>query len=70
MINIHIGFSSIYYRADRDLEKKINDTNGRLKNYCSGNGFMFVNNSTMNESCLNKSKLVLNKKGTSIFANK
>ena len=46
--NIQTGFSSICYRADRDLEKEINDTNGRLKNYCSGNGFKFVENSTIN----------------------
>ena len=65
--NIEIGFSSICYRADRDLEKEINDTNGRLKNYCSGNGFIFVHNSTINES-LNKSKLHLNKKGTIVLA--
>ena len=40
--NIQIDFSSMCYRADRYLEKEINDTNGRLKNYCSGNGFTLV----------------------------
>ena len=50
--NIQIGFSSICYRADRVLEKEMNDTTGRLKNYCSGNGFIFTDNSTINESCL------------------
>ena len=63
------GFSSICYRADRDLEKEFNDINGRLKNYCSGNGFIFVDNSTINEFCLNKSKFHLNKKGTNMLAN-
>ena len=38
LVQYKTGFSSICYRADRDLEKEINDTNGRLKNYCSGNG--------------------------------
>ena len=41
---------------------EINDTDGKLKNYHSGNWFIFVDNSTINESCLNKSKLHLNKK--------
>ena len=67
--NIQIRFSSTCYTADWDLEKEMNDPNGRLNNYCSGNGFIFVDNSTINESCLNKSKLYLNKKGTSILAN-
>ena len=50
-----VSFSSICYRADRNLEKEISDTNGRLKNYRSNNGFIFVDNSTINESYLNKS---------------
>lgn len=66
---IQIGLSSICQRADRDLEKEITDTNKKLKNYCSGNGFIFVNNSTVNQSCLNKSKLHLNKKGTILLTN-
>ena len=60
------GFSSVCYRALRDHEKEINDANERLKNYCSGNGFIFVDNSTINESCLNKSRLHLS---TSMLAN-
>ena len=67
--SIQIGLSSICYRSDRDFKKEINDTNGRLKNYCSSNGFTLFDNSTINESCLNKSKLHLNKKSTSVLAN-
>ena len=66
---IQIGFSSNIYRAGRDLEKEIKDTNEKLKNYCSGNGFIFVDNTAITESCLNNSKLHLNKKGTSMLAN-
>ena len=40
-----------------------------MKNDCSGNGFIFVDNSTINESGLNEAKLHLNKKGTSMLAN-
>ena len=60
-------FLVVCYRADRDLEMEIVDTNGRLKNYCSSNGFIFVDKSTINESCLNMSKLHLNKKGMSMW---
>ena len=67
--SIQTGFSSICYRSDRDFKKEINDISGRLKNYCSRNGFILFDNSTINESCLNKSKLHLNKKGTSVLAN-
>ena len=35
-----------------------------MKNYCSGKGFIFVDNDNINESSLNNSKLHLNTKGT------
>ena len=62
--NIQIGFSSIIQRADKDFGNEIKETNIKLKNYCSGKGFIFVDNDNINESCLNNSKLHLNKKGT------
>ena len=46
----------------RGLEKEINSTNDRSKSYCSGNGFIFVDNYALNESCLNNGKLLVNKK--------
>ena len=62
--NIQIGFSSIIQRAaDKDFRNVIKETNIKLKNYCSGKGFIFVDDN-INESCLNNSKLHLNKKGT------
>ena len=63
--NIQIGFSSIIQRADKDFSNEINI---KLKNYCSGKGFIFVDNDNINESCLNNSKLHLNKKGTQRLA--
>ena len=62
--NIQIGFSCIIQRTDKDFINEIKETNVKLKNYCLGNGFIFVDNDNMNESCLNNSKLHLNKKGT------
>ena len=67
--SIQTVFSGIIYRADGGLEKEINSTNDRSKSYCSGNGFIFVDNYALNESCLNNGKLLVNKKGTSMLAN-
>ena len=64
---IKLGFSSIILRKDRDLDKEIKETNTKLKNYCIGKGFTFVNNANINEKCLNNNKLHLNKKGTTLF---
>ena len=39
----------------------------KLNNYFEVKGFIFIENANINESCLNNSKLRLNKKGTNIF---
>ena len=62
--NIQIGLSSIIQRADKDFSNEIKETNIKLKNYCLGKGFIFVNNDNINELCLNNIKLHLNKKET------
>ena len=36
----------------------------------SGRGFFYVDNDNINESCLNNSKLHLNKKGADLFSKK
>ena len=36
----------------------------KLKKYCEGKGFVFIENANINESGVNNSKLHLNKKGT------
>ena len=51
-------------RADEDCSKEIKDINTRLKSYCLVKGLVFVDNSNIDESCLNNSKLHLSKKGT------
>ena len=55
--NIQIGFSSIIQKANKDFSNEIKKTNIKLKNYCLGKGFIFVDNDNINESCLNNSKL-------------
>ena len=66
--NIQIGFSSIIQRADKNFSNEIKETNIKLKNYCSGKGFIFVDNDNINVSCLNNSKLHRYKKGAQRLA--
>ena len=61
-----ISFSSVIYRKDKDLEDEPNEVNMKLKKYCEGKGFVFIENDNISESDLNNSKLHLNKKGTNI----
>ena len=53
--------------SDRNLEKEIVDLNLKLKRYCEGNQFLFIDNDNIDKSCLNNSKLHLNQKGTNIL---
>ena len=66
---INLGFSGIVARDDINKEEDIVITNNRLEKYCKGNEFFFINNSNIDVSCLNKSKLHLNRKATHYLAN-
>ena len=46
--NIRIGFSTVIERADKDFSNEIEETNIKLKNYCLGKGFIFVDNDNLN----------------------
>ena len=65
---IKLGFSDIFARGDINKEDIVS-TNNRLEKYCKGNEFFFIDNSNIDASYLNKSKLHLNRKGTSYLAN-
>ena len=65
--NIQVGFSSKMNRSDKDFSKEISQFNVKLKRYCLGRGFIYVDNNNINESCLDNSKLHLNKKDTNLF---
>ena len=60
---IKIGFSSVICRTDKNLEQERMEINTKLKKYCEGEGLIFVENNSINESGLNNSKLHLNKMG-------
>ena len=64
---IKIGFSSVIYRKDKDLEDERNEVNVKLKKYCEGKGFVFIENANIDESGLNNSKLDFKKKVTNIL---
>ena len=66
---IKLGFSGIVARGDINKEEDIVITSNRFEKYCKGNEFFFINNSNIDVSCLNKSKLHLNRKGTHYLAN-
>ena len=65
--NIKIALPCIIHWSDHDFENKINETNRKLENLCKGKSMIFINNSNTDSTCLNRSKLLLNKSGTSIF---
>ena len=65
--NIKIALSSIIHRSGHNFEDKINETNRKLENLCKGKGMIFINNSNIDSTCLNRSKLHLNKSGTSLL---
>ena len=66
--NIQIGFSSIIDQSNKDFSKEISELNFRVKKYCLGRRFIYVDNSNINESCLKNSKLHPNKKDTNFFS--
>ena len=65
--NLKITLSSVIHWSDHDFEDKINETNRKLENLYKGKGMIFINNSNIDSTRLNRSKLHLNKSGTSIL---
>ena len=63
-----LGFSSIIQREDIDVTGKINEVNTQIEHLCKELGFAFINNSIIDESGLNGSKLHLNAKGSALLA--
>ena len=63
-----IGISSLTHREDISVSTKLSEVNGKLKEMCTRNGFHFIDNSHIDGSCLNGSKLHLNSKGSAYLA--
>ena len=58
---IQIAFSSVIHHDDQDFKEEINR---KFENFCMSKGIKFINNNNIDGSCLNRSKLHLNKSGT------
>ena len=65
---IQLGFSSIIVREDQNYSTEIKEVNDKLKRYCVSKNFLFVDNGNLNGTCLNNSKLHLNRKGSKLFS--
>ena len=63
-----IGISSLTHREDISVSTKLSEVNEKLKEMSSRNGFHFIDNSHIDGSCLNGSKLHLNSKGSAYLA--
>ena len=63
-----IGICSLTHREDISVSTKLSEVNEKLKEMSSRNGFHFFDNSLIDGSCLNGSKLHLNSKGSAYLA--
>ena len=64
---IQIAFSSVIHCDDQDFEEEIKDINRKLENLCKDKGIKFINNTNIDGSYLNRSKLHVNKSGTALL---
>lgn len=66
--NSKIGLSGLTVRHDIELTEEIQEVNNELERVCTKLDIAFVDNSTLDDTCLNGSKLHLNAKGSAILA--
>ena len=64
-----IVISSIIKRYDQDYNEEIQSINNKLQRFCTSKGFSFIDNNSIDKSCLNKGKLPLNRRGSSSQTN-
>ena len=65
---VKIAISSIAIREDQDFKDKNSDVNNNLKNYFNSAGMNLIDNSNIDRSCLNRVKVLLNRKETAALA--
>ena len=63
-----IGLSGLTTRQDVAMSEKIDEVNKELQHICMKLDVSFINNTTIDDTCLNGSKLHLNAKGSAILA--
>ena len=64
-----IVISRLIKRFDRNAIDDIERIDEKLKRWCIGKGLTFTDNNNINEPCLNRGKLLLNRRGLSYLAN-
>ena len=64
-----IVISRLIKQFDRNAIDDIERIDEKLKRWCIGKGLTFTDNNNINESCLNRGKLLLNRRGLSYLAN-
>ena len=64
-----IVISGLIKRFDRNAIDGIERINEKLRRWCIGKGLTFIDNNNINESCLNRGKLHLNRRGLPYLAN-
>lgn len=68
-INTKVAVSSLCTRKDRrNLELEVVTLNREIQVFCKANGLDYIDNGTIDSSCLTKNKLHLNRKGISQLA--
>ena len=65
-IKIQITSSGVIHCNDQGFEEEIKEINRKLENLYKGKRIKFINNNNIDGSCLNRSKLHLNKSGTAL----
>ena len=66
---VKIALSGLITRKDKkNIDKKVTETNKRLKNYCRQKDIGYIDNSNITEDSLGIKKLHVNSKGNSFFA--
>jgi hypothetical protein len=66
--NSKIGISGITTKQDIDSTSKVNEVNEKIKAISLKHSVKFIDNSSLDETSLNSSKLHLNSKGAAILA--
>ena len=69
-IKIQITSSGVIHCNDQGFEEEIKEINRKLENLYKGKRIKFINNNNIDGSCLNRSKLHLNKSGTALLVKK
>ena len=66
-----VVISSLIKRHDQDMiNEDITSMNEKSQSLCTSEGLSFIDSSNIDKSCLNKSKLHLNRRSSSFLANK